>query len=684
MISLPDHARDPGARVRRDRRRLGPAPARLTVGRGRDGRARPRLPGRAERRSAGVARRADRPRRRRRLLAVLHPPRARGAPQGRGPEAALDATAATVGRAVVVSGVTVMVALAGCWSPACRVHLDGAGDDARRRDRGARLAHGPARGARAARRPDRHGRPPVPRPPPRRAAGIGAWGGSPASSRAARWRRWSRPSASLGALAVPALDMNSAESTPAACPPTAGRAGAARHRAGVPRRAERRRARRHRRAARRARRPERLRALGERAVEVTGGRGAIAVDVARDGRTALVSVPMPDCGVEAGRGARSAALRDRSPAGDVAPGAARSSPARRPASVDFTDRLRTATPIVIGFVLGLALVLLLAAFRSLAWLARGGGRAEPAVGRRDVRRARRGLPARLGRGPARLHEHGAIVSVGAAVRVRDPVRAVDGLHDPGARADPRGAPRGRSRRARRREGVGATAGTVTSAAVVMVADLRDLRDAAAARHEAARRRARGGGADRRDDRARGRAAGGRRAARRARLARPPRPAAPVAITPRVEVPATMAGESDAAGAAASPAASATARPRCRCRSPLSAVVGFAATAIWALTGSGYYWPGWVWFGAVAVTPAGIRGRRACRGPRAAPARGQATVSALPSPGPVVLAGRSPGGGDLLAALCRSSSSPLASPRCPRAPWPARRRASRSSRSASTS
>jgi RND superfamily putative drug exporter len=33
--------------------------------------------------------------------------------------------------------------------------------------------------------------------------------------------------------------------------------------------------------------------------------------------------------------------------------------------VDFTDRLRTSTPIVIAFVLGLALVLLVAAFRSL-------------------------------------------------------------------------------------------------------------------------------------------------------------------------------------------------------------------------------------------------------------------------------------------------------------------------------
>ena len=41
----------------------------------------------------------------------------------------------------------------------------------------------------------------------------------------------------------------------------------------------------------------RLHALGERAIDVTGGRGAVAVATARDGRTAVVSVPMPDRGI---------------------------------------------------------------------------------------------------------------------------------------------------------------------------------------------------------------------------------------------------------------------------------------------------------------------------------------------------------------------------------------------------
>ena len=58
------------------------AAARPDLGRRRDGRARPRLAGRAERPVGRLARRAVRPRRRRRLLALLHPPRARGAPRG--------------------------------------------------------------------------------------------------------------------------------------------------------------------------------------------------------------------------------------------------------------------------------------------------------------------------------------------------------------------------------------------------------------------------------------------------------------------------------------------------------------------------------------------------------------------------------------------------------------------------
>ena len=56
-----------------------------------------------------------------------------------------------------------------------------------------------------------------------------------------------------------------------------------------------------------------LQALGERARAVTGGRGAIGVDVARDGRTAVVSVPMPDRGDRGGGGHGGRAARPRRP-----------------------------------------------------------------------------------------------------------------------------------------------------------------------------------------------------------------------------------------------------------------------------------------------------------------------------------------------------------------------------------
>jgi RND superfamily putative drug exporter len=108
-----------------------------------------------------------------------------------------------------------------------------------------------------------------------------------------------------------------------------------------------------------------LRALGARAAGVTGGRGPVDVRIARDGRTALVAVPMPDHGPDAA-GAVVRALRD-----DVAPTASRVGPGARALvtgaaaeSADFNDTLAAKLPLVLGFVLGLAFLLLLGVFRS--------------------------------------------------------------------------------------------------------------------------------------------------------------------------------------------------------------------------------------------------------------------------------------------------------------------------------
>ena len=83
LIALPITLRDPRARVRRAGRGRRAAAARAHLGRGRDGRARDRLPHRRRGQHHGPGRGPDRPRRRHRLLAVLHPARTRRAAAGR-------------------------------------------------------------------------------------------------------------------------------------------------------------------------------------------------------------------------------------------------------------------------------------------------------------------------------------------------------------------------------------------------------------------------------------------------------------------------------------------------------------------------------------------------------------------------------------------------------------------------
>ncbi len=67
-----------------------------------------------------------------------------------------------------------------------------------------------------------------------------------------------------------------------------------------------------------------------------------------------------------------------------------------------------------------------------------GDRAQPALRRGRVRRARARLPARLGEGAPRLRLHGRGDGVAAGVPVRDPVRALDGLPRLHPEPDPRG------------------------------------------------------------------------------------------------------------------------------------------------------------------------------------------------------------------------------------------------------
>jgi RND superfamily putative drug exporter len=108
-----------------------------------------------------------------------------------------------------------------------------------------------------------------------------------------------------------------------------------------------------------------LHSLGVHARAITGGRGTIDVRVARDGRTALVAVPMPDRSAskehaivsDLRASLESQALRLGPDTQALVTGAAAQ-------NADFSGRLARTTPLVIVFVLALAFLLLLAAFRS--------------------------------------------------------------------------------------------------------------------------------------------------------------------------------------------------------------------------------------------------------------------------------------------------------------------------------
>jgi len=312
---------------------------------------------------------------------------------GRGPHAALDAAAAAVGRAIVVSGLTVMVALAGLLVTGMKVFESMAlatiavvaiavigsltalpaalamlGD---RVDKGrlpgvkrwrARRERRERRAAAAAERRGLEG------------DALAVWAPRRGPWAAIARIATRRPLAAfvtavclLGALAVPAMNMHIAgegvsdfppdlpvvqankaiESAFPGAPEDAKLVVTAKHLGGSAARAK-------------------LAALGERGMRVTGGHGRVGVDVSRDGRTAVVSVPMPDHGVRAADDTV-AALRDRTAptAARVAPGAHAQVTGEAARDADFTKRLKDRTPIVIAFVLALAFVLLLAAFRSV-------------------------------------------------------------------------------------------------------------------------------------------------------------------------------------------------------------------------------------------------------------------------------------------------------------------------------
>ncbi|MFN8111751.1 MAG: MMPL family transporter [Solirubrobacterales bacterium] len=386
--------------------------------------------------------------------------------RGKGPVAALDAAAATVGRAVVVSGLTVIVALAGLLVTGLAVFTS--------------IALGtmvvvlmavigsitvlPAVLTLLGDRIDK-GRLPFTRRI-RSREGRGFWVRLAATVAG-------RPAAALiasvfvlASLAVPAAGMHLGETTSADLPDDIPAVTALRHieeqfpgapadavlvvegeHLGSP-----------------AKRAE-LHRLGDRAVVTTGGSGEAAVRIGKEGRTAAISVPMPDMA----RDDATAVVDDLraefaggTPAGNVlVTGDAAE-------SADFTASLHDSMPVVVGIVLALAFLLLVAAFGS-PWLALS----VIALNLLSVAAAYGILTAVFQHGWGEdllgFTSNGAVVpwvplflfvilfglSMDYTVIVLERIREArrNGL-------DPRAAVA---------EGIGATAGAVTSAAVVMVA-----------------------------------------------------------------------------------------------------------------------------------------------------------------------------------------------------------------------
>ncbi len=187
-------------------------------------------------------------------------------------------------------------------------------------------------------------------------------------------------------------------------------------------------------------RPAALRAmrdLGRRAERVTGGHGSVSVDVARDGSTAVVSVPFPNVPLPAQQDAVNH-LRQSVDHTLALPGTKVMLTGYAAGNADFSGRLATITPLVIAGVLGLAFLLLIAAFGSPALAASVIGLNLLSVGasfgvlvavfQHGDRREAAGL--HLRRGDRR---------VAPAVRLRPAVRAVDGLHRAHPPAGARGA-----------------------------------------------------------------------------------------------------------------------------------------------------------------------------------------------------------------------------------------------------
>ena len=361
---------------------------------------------------------------------------------GRDTREALRIAAATSGRAIVVSGLTVMIALAGLFLTGYDVFTGSrARHDRRGRRRGARLAHRAARAAVLARAVGRPGPDPVPRPPADRRPPVPGLGrpGAP-GGRAARWRgaarprsrcsRWPRPRPGMR-LGSPAIDL------PASSPvlQTVDRISQAFPQSPSPAQVVV--------TGTGLSGPGMRDAIGALQAKAAAGgpiHEPITVTPVARGRGLIIGVPL------AGNGGDAAS--DRCPAHPAQPGPARhAGPGRRDqlrGDRGHRAELRRHRRAALGHpgggrVRGRARVRAAAGGVPLGHDPAGLDRAEPAVGRRRLRPDHPDLPGRPAAGAARLHLVRRDHPVDTAVHVRAAVRAEHGLPRVHPQPDPRAA-----------------------------------------------------------------------------------------------------------------------------------------------------------------------------------------------------------------------------------------------------
>ncbi len=108
-----------------------------------------------------------------------------------------------------------------------------------------------------------------------------------------------------------------------------------------------------------------LRKIGRQGLEITGGQGAVAMQVSHDGQTAQLQIPMPESSLTVADHKVQTLRHELEPAvARAIPGAHADLTGDYAGNLDFSSRLSNVTPLVIAFVLGLAFILLVATFRS--------------------------------------------------------------------------------------------------------------------------------------------------------------------------------------------------------------------------------------------------------------------------------------------------------------------------------